>query len=78
MLTRKKILNSKQVLLCLLIMYISPLTKANQRVRQCLAYFFPVYAFASVENQGRIGEVSLFLCGDTVDVDLFFRVGRFS
>ncbi|EEB08525.1 condensin complex non-SMC subunit Cnd3 [Schizosaccharomyces japonicus yFS275] len=41
----------------LIIQYFEPNTFENQRLRQVLGYFFPVYAFGSYENQRRIGNV---------------------
>jgi condensin complex subunit 3 len=46
-------------------MYISPSTKDNQELRQCLSYFFPVYSYSSLENQNRVQKVGF--CGDYVE-----------
>jgi condensin complex subunit 3 len=47
-----------QVLLCLVMAYVSPMTAANQELRQCLAYFLPVYCYSSAQNQDRMRVVS--------------------
>lgn len=39
-------------------MYISPETASNQELRQCLAYFFPVYCYSSAVYQRRMQKVS--------------------
>ncbi|KAJ7701145.1 nuclear condensing complex subunit [Mycena rosella] len=41
----------------LLLAYISPHTAGNAPVRQCLAYFFPVYCYSAAANQARVREV---------------------
>ncbi|THV00743.1 hypothetical protein K435DRAFT_718742 [Dendrothele bispora CBS 962.96] len=46
-----------RVLVSLLITYISPTTFENQDLRQCLAYFFPVYCYSSPENQKRMQSI---------------------
>ena len=46
-------------------MYISPSTRDNQELRQCLSYFFPVYSYSSPENQNRVQKVGF--CGDYVE-----------
>ena len=40
--------------------YISPTTKDNQELRQCLSYFFPVYSYSSPGNQNRVQKVSFY------------------
>jgi len=43
--------------MCLALLYISPTTANNQELRQCLAYFFPVYSYSSPINQSRVQSV---------------------
>ena len=47
-------------------MYISPTTKDNQELRQCLSYFFPVYSYSSPGNQNRVQKVGFY--GDHVEI----------
>ncbi|TFL04771.1 nuclear condensing complex subunit [Pterulicium gracile] len=42
------------VLIALLIAYVNPSTHDNQGLRQCLSYFFPIYAYSSSYNQSRM------------------------
>jgi condensin complex subunit 3 len=49
----------KQVLTSLLMAYVSPVTADNQELRQCLSCFFPIYCYASSENQSRMRSVSI-------------------
>ncbi|PPQ76775.1 hypothetical protein CVT24_010736 [Panaeolus cyanescens] len=51
------IIKDDRVLTCLALLYVSPTTTENQALRQCLAYFFPVYAYASVANRLRVQSV---------------------
>jgi hypothetical protein len=46
-----------QVLTSLIVSYLSPDTADNQELRQCLAYFFPVYCYSSPINQRRMHKV---------------------
>ena len=48
-----------QVLKSLVLMYVSPETADNQELRQCLAYFFPVYCYSNPLNQRRMQQVML-------------------
>jgi condensin complex subunit 3 len=48
-----------QVLISLIVSYLSPDTADNQELRQCLAYFFPVYCYSSPVNQRRMQKVRL-------------------
>jgi len=50
-------LTTGQVLKSLVVAYLSPDTAENQELRQCLAYFFPVYCYSSSVNQGRMRQV---------------------
>ena len=50
-----------QVLKSLVVAYLSPDTAENQALRQCLAYFFPVYCYSSSVNQKRMCQVRWFL-----------------
>lgn len=45
------------MLKALVLAYLSPQTATNQTLRQCLAYFLPVYCFSSPKNQRRMAEV---------------------
>ncbi|KAF8494799.1 nuclear condensing complex subunit [Gautieria morchelliformis] len=49
----------ERVLKCLVLVYISPYTKDNQELRQCLSYFFPVYCYSSPANQRRMQKIAL-------------------
>ncbi|KIK06440.1 hypothetical protein K443DRAFT_674418 [Laccaria amethystina LaAM-08-1] len=51
------IITDPNVLTCLALMYVSPTTVDNQELRQCLSYFFPVYAYASSANQSYIQSI---------------------
>ncbi|KAF8814695.1 ARM repeat-containing protein [Phlegmacium glaucopus] len=57
------IITDPRVLSCLALMYISPTTKDNQELRQCLSYFFPVYSYSSPENQIRVQGVFIIAFG---------------
>ncbi|KAJ3056122.1 hypothetical protein HK097_008045 [Rhizophlyctis rosea] len=48
-----------QFLKQLVVLYFHPATKNMQRLRQCLSYFFPVYAHSSHKNQKYIQEIFL-------------------
>lgn len=37
--------------------YVSPTNADNQELRQCLAYFLPVYCYSSAVNQSRMQSV---------------------
>ncbi|KAJ6523478.1 nuclear condensing complex subunit [Mycena vulgaris] len=43
----------------LLLAYVSPYTAGNVELRQCLAYFFPVYCYSSAANQRRVQSIFL-------------------
>ncbi|KAG1823715.1 nuclear condensing complex subunit [Suillus subaureus] len=62
-----------KVLQSLVAAYLAPDTIDNQEVRQCLAYFFPVYCYSSPVNQQRMQQlfVGLFekLAPETRNVD---------
>ncbi|KAF7365576.1 hypothetical protein MVEN_00431000 [Mycena venus] len=45
------------VLKTLLLAYVSPFTAGNAELRQCLAYFFGMYCYASADNQSRVRQV---------------------
>ncbi|KAI0699152.1 nuclear condensing complex subunit [Cerioporus squamosus] len=47
----------ERVLSTLVLAYVSPDTAENQELRQCLSYFFPVYAYSSAANQDRICKI---------------------
>ena len=49
----------ERVLQTLVLVYLSPETASNQQLRQCLTYFFPVYAYSSTANQARMRKVRL-------------------
>ena len=51
------VLTARQVLKSLVVAYLSPDTAENQELRQCLAYFFPVYCYSSSVNQNRMRQV---------------------
>src|SRR5258705_393859 len=46
--------------MCLALLYISPTTANNQELRQCLAYFFPLYSYSSPINQSRVQSVRVY------------------
>lgn len=46
-----------QVLYSLAALYLSPDSAGNQDLRQCLTFFFPIYACSCVENQQSIRKV---------------------
>ncbi|KAG2156923.1 nuclear condensing complex subunit [Suillus bovinus] len=62
-----------KVLQSLVAAYLAPDTIENQEVRQCLAYFFPVYCYSSAVNQRRMQRlfIGLFeqLAPETRNVD---------
>ena len=43
-----------RVLRALVMAYVSPTSVDNQELRQCLAYFFPVYCYSNAANQRRM------------------------
>ncbi|KAI8971320.1 nuclear condensing complex subunit [Trametes punicea] len=47
----------ERVLQTLVLVFISPETATNQQLRQCLSYFFPVYAYSSAANQQRMRKI---------------------
>ncbi|KAI0360255.1 ARM repeat-containing protein [Trametes cingulata] len=47
----------ERVLQTLVLVFISPETASNQPLRQCLSYFFPVYAYSSAANQQRMRKI---------------------
>lgn len=48
-----------QILLGLVIAYVSPFTADNQGLRQCLSYALPMYCYMSPTNQSRMQHVRL-------------------
>ncbi|KAH9924026.1 nuclear condensing complex subunit [Fomitopsis serialis] len=48
-----------RVLTSMLMTYVSPTTVDNQELRQCLAYFLPVYCYSSAANQRRMQSVAM-------------------
>ncbi|KAF8547377.1 hypothetical protein OG21DRAFT_1479489 [Imleria badia] len=52
-------ISDERVLKSLVVAYLSPDTAENQALRQCLAYFFPVYCYSSSVNQNRLRQVSV-------------------
>ncbi|KAH9837531.1 nuclear condensing complex subunit [Rhodofomes roseus] len=50
-------ITDERVLKTLVLVYVSPETADNQELRQCLAYFFPVYCYSSPQNQRRIQRI---------------------
>ncbi|KAJ7598768.1 nuclear condensing complex subunit [Mycena floridula] len=51
------LITDPRVLTSLLLTYISPSTKDNAELRQCLSYFFPAYCYSSGDNQDRMRSV---------------------
>ncbi|KAF8424272.1 nuclear condensing complex subunit [Boletus edulis BED1] len=51
--------SDERVLKSLVVAYLSPDTAENQELRQCLAYFFPVYCYSSSINQKRMRQISI-------------------
>ncbi|KAF8524376.1 nuclear condensing complex subunit [Hysterangium stoloniferum] len=51
--------SDERVLKSLVLAYVSPYTKDNQELRQCLSYFFPVYCYSSPVNQRRLQKIAL-------------------
>lgn len=60
MITDDRVLNN------LVLMYISPETASKQEVRQCLAYFFPVYYYSSAVYQRRMQKIFVSLYEDVI------------
>ncbi|KZV97200.1 hypothetical protein EXIGLDRAFT_833051 [Exidia glandulosa HHB12029] len=52
-------ITDERVLKALVLAYLSPQTADNQSLRQCLAYFLPVYCFSSSKNQRRMAEIAV-------------------
>ncbi|KAH9922432.1 nuclear condensing complex subunit [Fomitopsis serialis] len=50
-------ITDQRVLKSLVLVYVSPETIDNQELRQCLAYFFPVYCYSSPQNQRRMQQI---------------------
>ncbi|KAG9310046.1 hypothetical protein JVU11DRAFT_10089 [Chiua virens] len=48
-----------RVLKSLVVAYLSPDTAPNQELRQCLAYFFPVYCYSSSANQHQMRQIAV-------------------
>ncbi|KAJ7485781.1 nuclear condensing complex subunit [Mycena latifolia] len=46
-----------RILKTLLLAYVSPHTAGNAELRQCLAYFFPVYCYAAPANRARMRSI---------------------
>ncbi|PLW56608.1 hypothetical protein PCANC_01434 [Puccinia coronata f. sp. avenae] len=53
------IITSSEVLQMLVLVYFSPETCDNQKLRQCLSYFLPVYCYCSSVNQRRMQSMML-------------------
>lgn len=56
--------------------YVNPNTEDNQELRQCLAYFFPVYCYSASANQKKMRSVSvasLFLCPGRRELNVVYR-----
>ncbi|KAI0777818.1 nuclear condensing complex subunit [Trametes elegans] len=51
------LVTDERVLQTLVLVFISPETAGNQELRQCLSYFFPVYAYSSAANQQRMRKI---------------------
>ena len=64
------VVSDERVFTSLVLVYISPETASNQELRQCLSYFFPVYAYSSAANQDRMRRVSVRLCYRYVECEL--------
>ncbi|TIB76916.1 hypothetical protein E3Q23_01567 [Wallemia mellicola] len=62
-------INDASLLRGLLYVYFSPEVADNQPLRQCLSYFFPVFAFSSKRNQARLAEIALIAISDHWDRD---------
>ena len=50
-------LTALQALMCLVVAYVSPATRRNEELRQCLTYVLPAYCYASPANQKRMQSV---------------------
>ncbi|EPS93226.1 hypothetical protein FOMPIDRAFT_1056181 [Fomitopsis schrenkii] len=50
-------ITDERVLKSLVLVYVSPETADNQELRQCLAYFFPVYCYSNPLNQRRMQQI---------------------
>ncbi|KAJ7104390.1 nuclear condensing complex subunit [Mycena belliarum] len=46
-----------KILKTLLLAYVSPHTAGNAELRQCLAYFFPIYCYSAPANQMRVQSI---------------------
>lgn len=53
------IITNSEVLQMLVLVYFSPETCDNQKLRQCLSYFLPVYCYCSSANQRRMQSMML-------------------
>ncbi|KAG0147863.1 hypothetical protein CROQUDRAFT_90996 [Cronartium quercuum f. sp. fusiforme G11] len=53
------IITNSEVLQMLVLVYFSPETCDNQKLRQCLSYFLPVYSYCSSANQRRMQAMML-------------------
>ncbi|KAL5523223.1 YCG1_2 [Sanghuangporus sanghuang] len=51
------LVTDERILMCLIFAYVSPTNADNQELRQCLAYFLPVYCYSSPTNQLRLQSV---------------------
>ncbi|KAL5480828.1 YCG1_1 [Sanghuangporus weigelae] len=51
------LVTDERILMCLIFAYVSPTNVDNQELRQCLAYFLPVYCYSSPTNQLRLQSV---------------------
>ncbi|KAH0826785.1 hypothetical protein J3R83DRAFT_5201 [Lanmaoa asiatica] len=64
-------ISDERVLKSLVVAYLSPDTAENQELRQCLAYFFPIYCYSSSVNQKQDASIPIFeqLAVATRDLD---------
>lgn len=51
------LITDERVLTSLVLAYVSPVTSDNEELRQCLAYFLPVYCYSLPSNQNRMRAV---------------------
>lgn len=68
------LITDTKVLTTLVLTYISPSTRENTELKQCLSYFFPVYCYSSPANQDRMRRVGACLLpsasSDAKDTDI--------
>ncbi|THH30647.1 hypothetical protein EUX98_g3519 [Antrodiella citrinella] len=53
------LITDERVLASLVLAYVSPVTSENEELRQCLAYFLPVYCYSLPSNQMRMRSIFL-------------------